>query len=719
MTWTWLDEVIPDAVVVADDQQLITFFNVAAEQLWGYRAAEVLGRPLSTLLPERFAAGHAGHMRGFDTRAETTRRMDRRSDVFARRRDGTEVPCEVSIARRGDQFVAIVRDLSEQKRARRIGRLGSWEIDVAEDRLWWSDEARQILGVGDRPRGARWADFLERVHPEDRSRFEAAARATFEERAPWDIEHRVVRPDGAVRDVHQVGDPSRDEQGRVLRLVATMHDVTEARSTERGLAQSEATLRSLFATSREAIMLLDDALTVRSFNEAAGELARVGQERLVAGEALSPRARTHLQELLTKALGGEYAQLERKIPSSPPRLLELSGSPVRLAGGGIAGLTLVCRDVTERRNAEEQLRQAQKMETVGQLAGGIAHDFNNLLTVVIAAASALRHDLGPDHPSLGELADIEGASARAAALTRQLLSFARLQPTVPRVVEVSGMIAALERVLRRVIGSHLILEVKLEPGCFVRIDPTQLDQVLMNLAVNARDAMPGGGTLTVSTERRVDEGQVWVRVCDTGAGIDPATRARLFEPFFTTKPPGQGTGLGLATCYGIVKQAGGQIEVTSELGQGACFELRFPLTAAPELRSRPSPTPTVRREVVLVAEDEPRVRAVVVRALEGAGYTVLAAGSGVEALKLLEPERGAISLLLTDVVMPSMGGPALAAAVRERWPRVPVIFMTGYPDDARLSLQDGSVELVSKPFDGPELLSRVRRLLDEQPAQLS
>jgi PAS domain S-box-containing protein len=410
--------------------------------------------------------------------------------------------------------------------------------------------------------------------------------------------------------------------------------------------------------------------------------------------------------------------------------ISYSGAQVVGPDGRADMVLLSTRDVTDRKRLEAELRQAQKMEAVGQLAAGVAHDFNNLLTVINGYGEILQDTLPAGSQERDLAAEMVRAGERAAGLTRQLLAFSRQTVIAPRVLDVNTVVADVEKMLRRVIGEDVRLATSLQPGLgSVRADPGQLEQVLLNLAVNARDAMPTGGRLTISTRevfldedyarahRDAHPGQyVQLSVADSGHGMDDATRARLFEPFFTTKGPGKGTGLGLATVYGIVTQAGGLVTVDSAPGAGATFRVHLPVaedTARPE-ESQAGISTTPGTECVLVVEDEPAVRALARQVLESYGYTTLVAGDGQEAVRVCADHYGPIHLLVTDVVMPGAGGRVLAERLRTLRPGMRVLFMSGYTDDAvvRHGVQHAEVHFLQKPFRAAALARKVREVLD-------
>ena len=409
--------------------------------------------------------------------------------------------------------------------------------------------------------------------------------------------------------------------------------------------------------------------------------------------------------------------------------VEYVGAPVQERGTA-AGAVVVFNDITRRKEGEEalrqteqRLRQAQKMEAIGQLAGGIAHDFNNLLTIILGRVDRVHRRVGEGSPLEADLELVASTATRAATLTRQLLAFSRNQVLQPRVLDLNEVVRGTASMLRRLIGEHIRLVTVLPADLgAVRADPAQLEQVIMNLAVNARDAMPGGGTLTIETANTRGDGspgvdsaeRVRLTVTDTGCGMDASVQAHLFEPFFTTKEPGRGTGLGLATVYGIVEQHAGRIDVDSEVGRGTVFRVYLPRVSEPlTADGQVAPTPRPGSETILLVEDEEAVRELADEILREHGYTVLARGPE-QAPTLVAQHRGVIHLVLTDVIMPGLTGRALADHVERLRPAARVLFMSGYTDDTIVHhgvLVDQS-NLLAKPFRGPDLLRKVREALD-------
>jgi PAS domain S-box-containing protein len=469
---------------------------------------------------------------------------------------------------------------------------------------------------------------------------------------------------------------------------------------------------AVYGTSVEGLLGKVDA----DFNPKSDEVEKfLRDDREVMS---SQRPAFIAEEPATNAKTGETRWFQTvKVP-----LLSSDGSTRQVLG--------VATDITDRKNLEEQFRQAHKMEAVGRLAGGVAHDFNNVLTIIRAQTEFLLADLDPNDKRRGDVLEIQGAADRAAAFTRQLLAFSRRQLLQPEVLDLNAVMAGMEMMVRRLVGEDVVLLTKLNPDLpRISADPSQLQQVLLNLAVNARDAMPRGGTLLIETALvELDEHyprqhptakpglHVVLAVTDTGCGMDAATRSRVFEPFFTTKEPGKGTGLGLSTVYGIVKQSGGHIWVYSEPGRGTTFKLYFPPHSGVVKVSEPErPVAPLNGSgaTILLVEDERPVRSTVRRLLERHGYTVLEAGNGQDALALVIDRGGEIDLVLSDMVMPGMGGMELADRVRALSVGIPVLLMTGYTEEAitRAGERPHDERIIEKPFTQNSMLEKVRGAL--------
>ncbi|WP_025410989.1 PAS domain-containing hybrid sensor histidine kinase/response regulator [Gemmatirosa kalamazoonensis] len=571
-----------------------------------------------------------------------------------------------------------------------------------------------------------------------------------------------VRKDGSRFWADVVITALRDERGALVGFAKVTRDRTErieaAARAERLAAQSlelehqveEAQALAeenerLYAEAREAaarLSLLDHAVQAASESIviATAEFDDEGPHVLFANPACSRLTGRTVEALVglplravlrfeardgasraarARLLAGQPANghIDFAAPDGGRRVLEYRTAPIREASGALRHLVVVLSDVTERVRVEEQYRQAQKMEALGQLAGGIAHDFNNLLTVIGANAAFLDQAIAADDARHTDVDEIRGAVARAGALTRQLLAFSRRQPFAPRELDLNDVVQGAESLLRRVLGENIELVTRLADGLpAIVADRGQLEQVLLNLVVNARDAMPDGGRLEIATFAAADGG-VTLRVRDSGVGMSAETQSRIFEPFFTTKEPGKGTGLGLSTVYGVVGRLGGRIMVESAPGRGATFTIQVPPpTAAPaapaEAQDETGPS-AGRGEVVLLVEDEEALRRVARRALVAAGYHVVDAPDGPTALATAAT-LDRVDLLATDVVMPVMRGSALAARLRERFPALRVLYISGYTGDVEVERErsEPGTRFLEKPYDGNALARAARALLD-------
>jgi PAS domain S-box-containing protein len=611
-----------------------------------------------------------------------------------------------------------------------------WVADPGKDRvLYVSPAYERIWG---RTRESLYASahaWVEAVHPDDRPRVREAWRQAT---GPYDVDYRIVRPDGQVRWIRNMLFPVRDESGRTARLVGVARDITDRHLAQEELRLREERFRLLIEHAPDLIHVIDDQGRLRFQSPSAEQILGYGEaERLGRSlfDLIHPDDVAAVRAALRQAAArpGQSVQMECRVRhrTGQWRLLEVvcRSLPEQDPDGFNV---LNSRDVTDQRQLEEQLRQAQKMEAIGRLAGGVAHDFNNIL-----AAMMMQIDLmttAEDLPSgIGAgLQEIRAAVDRAANLTRQLLLFSRRQVMQPRDLHLNEVVTDLARMLQRIIGEDVRLHLDLDPSPLrTYADPGMLDQVLMNLAVNARDAMPGGGQLRIETRSRtVDEASarhlgdvtpgeyVGLRVSDTGCGIPPEDLPRIFDPFFTTKEPGKGTGLGLATVFGIVKQHGGWIDVHSRVGRGTTFEIYLPALSEPARAAssaRTAARPPGGTETILLVEDDEAVRSLTRTVLERHGYRVVEAPDGPAALERWAQHRATVALLLTDLVMPrGIGGRELARRVQADRPDVKVLYMTGY--SAELAGREASLEptghLLQKPCSPDVLLSAVRRCLD-------
>ena len=506
-----------------------------------------------------------------------------------------------------------------------------------------------------------------------------------------------------------------------------------ADSTPDVIRRNERRLQAIIDAEPACLKIVSAGGTVLEMNRAGLEmLGATDVSQVVGRQALDlvhPADRERYVRMHRQTSAGTPSTWEFRIIGFHGRELCMEAHSVPFeespGSGGPAAVLSVTSDITQRKNLEEQLRQSQRLEAVGRLAGSVAHDFNNLLTAVLGNCSLAAATLPDDHPAQENLTEVEDAAARAAALIQQLLAFSRKQVLTPRVLDLNHAVEAFAKILPRLIGEDITTDLRLAPDLLrVRVDSTQLDQVLLNLALNARDAMPEGGTLTIATgnvslaaapnadSANFEPGPyVTLTISDSGRGMDAETRARVFEPFFTTKE--SGTGLGLATTYGIVNQSRGFIAVKSEVGRGTTFVIHLPATA--EAVQRTPSVPAVQQmssgtETVLLVEDEAAVRSFAARALGTYGYTVLQAANGDEALQVAAGQ--AFDLLLTDVVMPGMNGVQLAKRVAAVRPRARLMLMSGYDESRSQGTVGDALPLLRKPFTATVLAQAVRNLLD-------
>jgi len=521
--------------------------------------------------------------------------------------------------------------------------------------------------------------------------------------------------------VNRIRDALGDAEESERDLAERNRELSRTLGEKQRAEQAEALLAETMGQAREAIVVVDVDRRVRFVNSAFEELTG-----LAAGELTGPGILEFFDDLEREIGPGGLPTLAAGsawhgrvwLSHHRQRLVDASLSAVVGPEGQTTHFVAMAGDVTRESALEADLRQAQKLEALGQLAGGVAHDFNNLLAVIQGYAEIV-HDAQTDPEMRASIERIEEAARQAAGLTSQLLAFGRRQVNHPRVVDLNAVVREADGMLRALVPESIEIATELDPALGrVRLDPRQVHQVLLNLAANARDAMPSGGRLEIRT-RRGPPGWAELRVSDDGEGMDAETRKHIFEPFFTTKRPGEGTGLGLASVYGIVEQCGGSVEVESTPGKGSRFRIEFPCTPDP---IEPSPSlrgsgERGRRARVLVVEDQASVRRLLGRQLEQAGFEVAQADDGVAALEWIERERARIDLLVTDVTMPRLGGAALAEQLRQRWPELRLLYISGYwPEELVAKVEaDARSDFLAKPFSHRELVSRVERLLAVEP----
>ena len=744
----------PDAIVLADSGGRISLVNRRTEELFGYHRSELLGRPVELLVPERFRSIHLAHRATYmaDPR---TREMGADLELYGRRNDGSEFPVEISLSpmHEGEEtlVITVIRDVSERRSAEIQFRA---LLESAPDAIVLVDSGGCITLVNRRTEELFGYSAVELIGQSvdvlvpERLRDVHVERRTGHVRDPRTremgagLELYGRRRDGSEFPVEISLSPL--EAGEDELVITIVRDVSERRAAEierHELAREQAAhaeaemgrerLASILGEI-DAIVWEADAKRRRfSFVGKRAEevlgypLSRWLEEEGFWERIVDPEDLQLAQLYFAEAVAaGQDHQYEYRFRHADGREIWVRDR-VRVIPDGHGGLTLrgVSVDMTARRELEERLMQSQKMDAIGQLAGGVAHDFNNLL-VVISGFTELLLGRVEDEASLAQLREISQAARRASGLVAQLLAFGRRAPSVSELVNLNELIGGLEPMLRRLIDEDVMLEIEpasqLDP---IRADPGQLEQALVNLVINARDAMPLGGRITIetgvldvrnghSTVAGLTEGRwVTLAVADTGSGMTNETKARLFEPFFTTKEQGKGSGLGLATLYGIVEQAGGRVAVESELGEGSSFAIYLPAASAAEPVQADDDRGWAPK--VLVVEDEPAVRRLVRSVLEGEGYLVHEAANGREALKYLERNAGRVDLILTDVVMPDINGPELVTRLSSLGYDTEVLFMSGYADSQLLSrgLNERTARILRKPFTREQLTTRVAELV--------
>ncbi len=647
-------------------------------------------------------------------------------------------------------LIVALQDITERKQAEialreseeryrllaKASKEAIWDWDLVTDRLIWDKAAGPLLDYPPSELGDTASWWYERIHADDRERVLASLdMAVTEGRDAWTEEYRFRRADGSFAVVQDRAHIGRDETGAAVRVISANSGLSNAHRDDRQLQQVLDALQvGVSVVDKQGRIVVSNASDRQLWGTPGDqEVQEVAEHRgwwADTGEPVRPEEWGAL-----RAIGGEFSADEEVLietADGQQKTIRNSATPLLDESGAIVGAVNVSQDVTEakakeatRARLEEQVHRAQKMEAVGRLAGGIAHDFNNLLTGILSYSDLILQELRPADPIRADVEQIRDAGKRAAHLTRQLLAFSRRQLLEPRVTSLNALVTELEPMLGRLAGPSVALETELDPALGnVLVDPARLEQVLVNLVVNAKESMPEGGRIRISSANWTEgaalgqhggarKGHVSLWVSDTGIGMDDAIQSRIFEPFFTTKPPGSGIGLGLSTAYGIVEQSGGTITVDSAPGEGATFGIHFPPYVGTET-PEPEQQPVVAgKETLLLVEDETPVRESVRRLLEWHGYTVIEARNGADALEIYEGDQHGIDLVLTDLIMPGMGGHELVERLRARHPELPVVFMSGYADKAMTS--NGVVRkdtaYVQKPFTVELLMQRLREVL--------
>ncbi len=608
-------------------------------------------------------------------------------------------------------------------------------VDMDGRRIFNSLSYQKVLGYS--PEELQASSAFAQIHDEDQERVRKAAEDARHSGIGRTLEYRIRHKNGAWLVMESTSSVIRNAKGESEKLVIVNRDITERKRAEEALRRSEAGFRSVVedapygiyrATTAGRFLRVNPALLRMLGYQSQEDLLR----RDLAGEVFRHAGEyERFTELLARTEEVKDIEMEWQRLDGTPITVRCSGRRVIDENGVPAYFEVFAEDVTEKRALEKQLRMAQKMEAIGRLSGGIAHDFNNLLGVIIGYSGVLKKSLGPSSPLLEHAVEIEKAGRRAAALTKQLLAFSRQQVLTPAILNLNTLASDMEKMLPRLIGEDIEVSLSLAPEIgSVKADQSQIEQVILNLAVNARDAMPNGGKLRIQTSNmRLDQAYtrshpgsragdyVLLSVTDTGTGMDGETLAHIFEPFFTTKERGKGTGLGLATVYGIVKQSNGYIWAESAPGKGASFEIYLPRHVGQPAAEDPKMDSAEKlrgSETILLVEDAEPLRKLAQTFLQSSGFRVLCAESGEHALKVAAQYGGTCDLLLTDVVMPGMNGRVLAEQLLPRQPGMKVLYMSGYTDSfiAGHGVLTPGTHLLQKPFTEEVLVRKVREVLD-------
>lgn len=608
-------------------------------------------------------------------------------------------------------------------------------VDMEGNRLFNSLSYMKVLGYS--PEELQSSSSFEQIHPDDREHVRKAAEEAHRSGIGKTLEYRIRHKNGTWLVLESTSSVIRNNEGEPEKLVIVNRDITERKRAEEAQRRSEADFRSVVegapygiyrASMSGRLLQVNPALQQMLGYDLADELLR---KDLATDIFLHSGEYQRLTEILASTEEIKDMEVEWKQQDATPITVRCSGRRINDENCVPAYYEVFAEDVTEKRVLERQLRMAQKMEAIGRISGGIAHDFNNLLGVIIGYSRVLKKALGANAVLSEHALEIEKAGERAASLTKQLLAFSRQQVLTPEILNINTLASDMQKMLLRLLGEDIEVSLELDPALgSVMADQSQIEQVIMNLAVNARDAMPTGGKLKIRTAN-VQLDQTYTRnhpgskaghyvllaVTDTGTGMDAGTLTHIFEPFFTTKERGKGTGLGLATVYGIVKQSNGYIGVDSAPGKGASFQVHLPRHAdqpAVEKQKIDSGEKLCGSENILLVEDAEPLRKLEQTILEAGGFHVLSAGSGEEALEAAAHFVGTFHLLLTDVVMPGMNGRALAEQLLPRQPGMKVLYISGYTDSvvAGRGVLDPGIHLLHKPFTEEVLIRKVREVLD-------
>jgi two-component system cell cycle sensor histidine kinase/response regulator CckA len=738
-------EATANAVMITNLTGTVIWVNSAFEQLTGYRHSEIVGQSTRVL-----KSGQNSQALYEEMWRTILGGGIWRGELINRRKDGSVYDEEMTIApvqdRKGEitHYIAIKLDISERRRAEEQHYMLAQAVESSSELIAMTDSELRITFVNrallHALRYSEEKDLIGKniaaiMSPNNAPELFTEIATRTMESGEWTGECLHMRADRTDFPVLLSTVIIKDQAGCIMGTLGIAQDITDRKKTEGKLRQ----LAAIVESSHDAIISKTLDGIIQTWNGGAEWMYEYSAAEAI-GKPISIlfplEQRDEIPEILEKIKRGEIMwnlETRRTKKDGKQIRIALTVSPIKDGLGRIVGASAIGRDMTESKQMEEMFRQAQKMEAVGRLAGGVAHDFNNLLSVIIGYSEILLDRVGQDVKMRSQCEEIKKAGERAASLTRQLLAFSRQQVLEQKVLNLNTSVGEIEKMLQRLIGEDIELRTSLDPALgSVKADPGQIEQVIMNLVVNARDAMPQGGKLIIETSNvELDEEYaihhppitagryVLLAVADCGVGMSEETKARIFEPFFTTKELGKGTGLGLATVYGVVKQSGGFIWVYSEPGQGSVFKIYLPRVDGSEEQVRPSKSaPELLRgtETVLLVEVEESVRKLTRSLLEESGYTVLEADNCAQAAEIAKRHHDPIHLLLTDVVMPGMNGPAVADQILPIHSETKVLYVSGYSSSfgSQTGLVPAGANLLQKPFSRAALLRNVRDVLEMQ-----
>lgn len=619
----------------------------------------------------------------------------------------------------------------------RVAQLGFWDWNIETGDLYWSEEIYRIFGLNPLEFGATYEAFLSSVHPDDRQLVQNAVDAAVNNNAPYDIEHRVVQPDGTLLYVNEQGTVTRNEAGEPIRMLGTVINITQSVLAEQSRLEREAEFQALWEAAYDGMITVTSENTISLVNNSAEKMFGYERDQLI-GQPIEtliaePLQESHIQYQREYHASphmrqmGEGLELEGLCKNGEKFPLEISLTPIELRGR--TEVLVEIQDISKKKALEIQLSQAEKLEAVGQLTGGLAHDLNNMLAAMLGYTELAQMGIGSEHQSAKDLEQVAAAGTRAKNMIAQMLAFTRQQVLQPKLIDINDVIKDSQQILKPLIPERIEIVLSLDEDLGrTHLDAEKLEQVIMNLVLNARDSIPGSGKLVVATQNiELDEeyvklhtlglpGQyVKLTVTDSGVGMSPETSEKIFEPFFTTKAVGEGTGLGLSTVYGIVKQSKGDITVYSELDIGTEFQVYFPITDARasvtkervgELELAPG------NETILLVEDDKPIRLLTKRILESNGYTVLDFESAEAALEQIQTMK-AIDLVITDFILSGMNGADMITSLESKFGDLDVVYMSGYVGRALNFFSDfpDDINYLPKPFTRRLLLQKVMQAL--------